>query len=151
MTTSNEKNTATLLQLSLLSQYLIPFGNFIFPLLIWSSKKNESKFVDTHGKQALNFQLSILLYTVIFMAVAIPTFILWLVNQLQAVNFDENNIHIDSLLTNQNISGIIILGFVAVLLAAIIKLFEFILIIYAAFKAANGEEFSYPLTIKFIK
>lgn len=151
MTTSNEKNTATLLQLSLLSQYLIPFGNFIFPLLIWSSKKSESKFVDTHGKQALNFQLSILLYTVIFMAVAIPTFILWLVNQLQAVNFDENNININSLLTNQNISGIIILGFVAVLLAVIIKLFEFFLIIYAAFKAANGEEFSYPLTIKFIK
>jgi uncharacterized Tic20 family protein len=55
------------------------------------------------------------------------------------------------LLTNQNISGIIILGFVAVLLAVIIKLFEFFLIIYAAFKAANGEEVSYPLTIKFIK
>ena len=83
--------------------------------------------------------------------IAIPTAIFWLYNQFKAINFNEHNIEIDSLITTQNISGIIILGLVAILLAIIIKVFEFILIIYAAYKAANGQEVSYPLTIKFIK
>ncbi|AWM14356.1 DUF4870 domain-containing protein [Flavobacterium sp. NRK F10] len=151
MATSNEKNTSTLLQLSLLSQYCIPFGNFIFPLLIWSSKRQESQFVDKHGKQALNFQLSILLYSLIFVLIAIPTAVFWLYNLLKTVDFNEHHIEINNLISSQNISGLIILGLVAILLTAIIKIFEFILIIYAAYKAANGQEVSYPLTIKFIK
>ena len=65
MTTANDKNIATVLQLSALSQYIIPFGNYILPIIIWSSKKNESEFVDFNGKQVLNFQLSIFLYSVI--------------------------------------------------------------------------------------
>ena len=93
MTTSNEKNTATLLQLSLLSQYLIPFGNFIFPLLIWSSKKNESKFVDTHGKQALNFQLSMLLYSLIALIIAIPTCLYWFINIIERLEISDQSYH----------------------------------------------------------
>ena len=44
--TTSEKNVATITHLSTLTQYFIPFGNYIFPILIWSSKKNESEFVD---------------------------------------------------------------------------------------------------------
>src|SRR4051812_1878589 len=72
MTTTNDKNIATVLHLSSLSQYIIPFGNYIFPIIIWSAKKNESEFVDYNGKQVLNFQLSILLYSVILGVIAIP-------------------------------------------------------------------------------
>jgi len=32
-----------------------------------------------------------------------------------------------------------------------LKIFEFILIIYAAVKASNGERYKYPLTIPFFK
>ena len=55
MTTTNNKNIATVLHLSALTQYIIPFGNYIFPIVIWSSKKDESEFVDFSGKQVLNF------------------------------------------------------------------------------------------------
>jgi uncharacterized Tic20 family protein len=63
--TTNETNTAALLHLSSLTQYFIPFGNYIFPILIWSAKKKESAFIDASGKSVLNFQLSMFLYTLI--------------------------------------------------------------------------------------
>jgi len=34
---------------------------FIGPLIIWLIKKDESKFVDDQGKEALNFQLTMLI------------------------------------------------------------------------------------------
>lgn len=41
------------------------FGSIVAPLIIWQIKKNEFTFVDEHGKEAVNFQISILLYSVI--------------------------------------------------------------------------------------
>jgi uncharacterized Tic20 family protein len=76
MKTTTEKNSATFTHLSALTQYFIPFGNFIFPILFWTSKKDESEFVDYSGKQILNFQLSLLLYTIGLALIAIPVFIL---------------------------------------------------------------------------
>jgi uncharacterized protein len=43
----------------------IPFGNFLAPLIIWLSKKDEDPLVDDQGKESLNFQISVLLYAVI--------------------------------------------------------------------------------------
>jgi len=40
----------------------IPFGNIIGPLILWLIKKNDIPFVDYNGKEALNFQISILIY-----------------------------------------------------------------------------------------
>jgi uncharacterized Tic20 family protein len=50
-----------------------------------------------------------------------------------------------------NITGITILGIVAVLLFIFLKLIEFVLTIYAAVKASNGEAYKYPLSIPFFK
>ena len=63
METKNEKTIAALTHLSALSQYFIPFGNFIFPIIIWSSKKDKSEFIDSNGKNVINFHLSLLLKT----------------------------------------------------------------------------------------
>lgn len=41
----------------------VPFGNVIGPLIIWLIKKGESTTVDTHGKESLNFQISMTIYT----------------------------------------------------------------------------------------
>lgn len=41
----------------------VPFGNIIGPLVIWLLKKNDSPSVDAHGKESLNFQISMSLYT----------------------------------------------------------------------------------------
>lgn len=41
----------------------LPFGNIIGPLVIWLIKKQDSPAVDAHGKESLNFQISMTLYT----------------------------------------------------------------------------------------
>ena len=37
-------------------------GSIIVPLIIWQVKKDDFKFVDEQGKEAVNFQISILIY-----------------------------------------------------------------------------------------
>jgi len=51
--------------LSALAGYVIPFGSVIGPLVIWSIKKQEYPFVDHQGKEALNFNLSMIIYMII--------------------------------------------------------------------------------------
>ena len=53
-----EKQWALFCHLSGLSGYIIPFGNIIIPLVIWSVKKDESAMIDEHGKEVANFQIS---------------------------------------------------------------------------------------------
>lgn len=151
MSTTNERNISTLLHLSALTQYFIPFGNYIFPIIIWSSKKNDSEFVDYNGKQVLNFQLSMLLYSLILCLIAIPILIFTVLRNLtfnELMNdchyhFDDMNI--------ENITGFVILAISAGIIFGFLKIMEFILIIYASVKASNGEHYKYPLTISFFK
>lgn len=44
---------------------IIPFGNLIGPLIYWLMKRHESPFIDAHGKEAVNFQISIFLYLIL--------------------------------------------------------------------------------------
>ena len=41
----------------------IPFANVLAPLVIWQIKKYEIPAVETHGKAAVNFQLTIVIAT----------------------------------------------------------------------------------------
>ncbi len=40
--------------------FVIPLGNIIAPLVIWLTQKDKSSFVDYHGKEALNFQITLM-------------------------------------------------------------------------------------------
>ncbi|RPD42725.1 DUF4870 domain-containing protein [Chitinophaga barathri] len=44
--------------------FFSPVGNIIGALVIWLFKRNESKFVDIEGKEAVNFQITISLLMV---------------------------------------------------------------------------------------
>ena len=148
--TSNEKNTSALIHLSTLSQYIIPFGGFIFPIIIWSSKKNDSEFIDANGKQALNFQLSMFLYTLLLLLVSIPVLLYSIFKNVSYEDLENGNFVFDQLSTG-NITGIVIIAAVAFMLLCFSKITEFILVIIAGVKASNGESYKYPLTINFFK
>ncbi len=151
MKTTNENNIATYIHLSTLSQYCIPFGNYIFPILIWTSKKEESEFIDYNGKQVLNFQLSMLLYTLILSMIAIPILVFTIFSTLPIYSIvDEPSFFLHHL-NLEDISGIVIVAFLSILTFFGLKITEFFLIIYAAVKTSNGEKYRYPLTINFIK
>ncbi len=50
---------------ALLGVFLHFPGHVLGPLIVWLAKRDESPELDAHGKEAVNFQLSMLLYTVI--------------------------------------------------------------------------------------
>ena len=54
-----------LLHLCQLLDLLTGIGGLIVPLIIWATKKDQVYGMDFHGKQVLNFQLSMVLYTLI--------------------------------------------------------------------------------------
>jgi uncharacterized Tic20 family protein len=43
----------------------VPFANVIGPLVLWLLKKDEMPWVDQNGREALNFQISIAIYTIV--------------------------------------------------------------------------------------
>lgn len=151
METRNEKNLATFTHLSTLSQYCIPFGNYIFPILIWSTNKDKSEFVDYHGKQVLNFQLSILLYSLVLAMIAIPIFIITIFSNIPLSTIMNDHDFVVNNFSVENITGIVIVALIAIFIFVGLKVAEFFLIIYASVKASNGEKYKYPLTIPFIK
>jgi len=151
METTNEKNLATFTHLSALSQYFIPFGNYIFPILIWSTNKDKSEFIDYNGKQVLNFQLSMLLYSLVLAMIAIPVLIVTVFNNVPLNAICNDHDFVLNHFSIENSTGFIIVALIAILLFVGLKVAEFFLIIFASVKASNGEKYQYPLTIPFIK
>ena len=62
---------AMYVHLSALSGYLVPLGHIIAPIIIWSIKREGNSFIDVQGKESLNFQISMTLYTVILAILSI--------------------------------------------------------------------------------
>jgi uncharacterized Tic20 family protein len=51
--------------LSQLLTYITGFGGLIAPLIIWATQKDKIDAMNTHGKSILNFQLSIIIYSIL--------------------------------------------------------------------------------------
>ena len=67
---SDVRTWCMLCHLSALAGLFLPAGNILGPLLVWQIKKNEMPAVEPHGKDSLNFQLTVLIITLIAGAVA---------------------------------------------------------------------------------
>jgi hypothetical protein len=143
-------NTAAALHLSSLLQYCIPFGNFIFPIVIWASSKDKSEFVEEQGKEVINFQLSLFIYALVLALIAIPI-VLITVFSASEFQFRGNSDFVFENFNFAELTSWIILAAIASLLVIVIKVAEFFLIIYGAVKASQGIHFQYPFTINFLK
>lgn len=70
--TGEEKTWGMLVHLSAFLQFLVPtLGMIIGPLIIWLIKKDTMPFVDDQGKEVLNFNLSIIIYSIISAALIV--------------------------------------------------------------------------------
>ena len=81
-TSKDEQNWAMICHLSALAGFVIPFGNIIGPLIAWQMKKDTMPLVDQHGKEALNFQITVAiaaLISIALMLVIIGVFLLFVV------------------------------------------------------------------------
>ncbi len=50
---------------SALIGFVVPLGNVVAPLVLWLLARRRGTFVDEHGREAVNFNLSIVLYALI--------------------------------------------------------------------------------------
>jgi uncharacterized protein len=66
-----ERNWAMFCHLSAFAGFFFPFGGILGPLICWLSKRDESAWVNINGRNALNFQLSMLLYIVLALPLCI--------------------------------------------------------------------------------
>ena len=150
METVTHKNTAAAIHLSSLFQYCIPFGNFIFPIIIWASSKDKSEFVDQQGKQVINFQLSLFIYSLILVVISVPVALYAIFSNSELAQHGNSDYVIENFNYAEMSGGLVIAG-VAILFFIIIKMAEFFLIIYAAVRASQGINYQYPFTINFLK
>ena len=65
--TSEVKMWAMICHLIALAGFVlpVPFFNIIGPVIVWQIKKDEHPFINEQGKEAVNFQISLLIYTII--------------------------------------------------------------------------------------
>ncbi|OHB78536.1 MAG: hypothetical protein A2Z25_02160 [Planctomycetes bacterium RBG_16_55_9] len=101
------------MNMAVLCHLLAIFTGFLGPLIIWLMKKDELPFVDRHGKESLNFQLTVLIAMVA--------------------------------------SGVLSFLCIGFLLLPVVWIVDLIFCIIAAVKTSRGEEYRYPLTVRFIK
>ncbi len=109
---SDERTFGMLCHLSALAGFIFPLGNIIGPLIVWSLKKEEYPWVDKHGKESLNFQISMTIYLFV--------------------------------------SALMIFIIIGIFFLVALGIINIIFIILGSVKANNGEEFAYPLAIRFI-
>ncbi len=60
-----DKQLIVITHLSQLITLVLGFGSLILPLILWITQKEKVYHMDTHGKNIINFQLSLIVYCII--------------------------------------------------------------------------------------
>jgi uncharacterized Tic20 family protein len=132
----NVRTWSMLCHISALAGIFFSLGNVLGPLLAWQIKKNELPEIEPHGKEALNFQLTILIINIaawIVFAGILGGFG-WGLGHMWRSPF-------------YFIGG----GFGIGLIISIINFAAWVLAVIAGLRANNGEHYKYPFAIRFVK
>jgi uncharacterized Tic20 family protein len=87
----SDRTFAIVSHLVFLAGFVVPLGSVLGPMVIWLVKKDESPHVEAHAREALNFQLSMLIYsfilafmllTIVLALIAIPGIIVLVILNL---------------------------------------------------------------------
>lgn len=70
-TTQEQRKWGMAIHLAALTGLLLPLGLVLGPMIVWMLKKNDSAYLDSQGKKALNFQLTILIIAFVFAVLSI--------------------------------------------------------------------------------
>ena len=62
---AEERNWGLIAHLSSFAGFVIPFGNVLGPLVVMLTKRETSAFVEDQARESLNFQITILLATIV--------------------------------------------------------------------------------------
>lgn len=99
--------------MAMLCHLLGIFTGFIGPLILWLIKKDQDAYVNSQGKEALNFQITVAIAGVI--------------------------------------SGVLTVICIGVILAVVVMIGDLVFAIMACLAANKGQDYRYPVSIRFIK
>lgn len=127
----NDRPVAAITHLAAFAGYLTGGLGFILgPLIVWLLKKNDSPFVDYHGRSCMNFQLSFFLYSLGLGILGLFVILFMIVVGEPLIFF----------------ISVVFLVIVGLGLA----LAQIVFTIVAAIRASDGQYYRYPLTIPFL-
>ena len=81
-TSTNVRTWCMLAHATALVGFLVPVaGHIVGPLIVWLAKRHDSPEIDAHGKESMNFQISMLIWNaisaiLILVLIGIPLLIL---------------------------------------------------------------------------
>lgn len=109
--------------MGMLAHLLGIFTSFVGALIIWLTQKESSPFVEEEAKEALNFQITIMIY---YAVVTVASFILTIVT-------------------------LGLFAMIAPVIYPALGIFAVVVSILGAVQAKEGKHYKYPLSIRFIK
>ena len=139
---SQSKMAAAACHLGAWLAWVVPvIGHLLGPIALWLILRRDDDFVDEHGRESVNFQISCTLYAVILLALLVTFLFPMRMGVMVGLEWDPWPAR---LLTALGLGALWLL-FVAIVLA------WHLLIVVAAWRASNGQAWRYPLTIRWIR
>ncbi|MEA5624792.1 DUF4870 domain-containing protein [Nostoc sp. UHCC 0251] len=127
--------------------FLVFFGiplylplNLLAPLIIWRLKKVQYPWIDLQGKESLNFQMSLTIYTLIVILISL-FLIITTFSVAMTTNGSVNQI--------KNILDSLLIVLMSLFLFKLVL--QSFVVTFAAIKAYNGEHYRYPLTVRILR
>ena len=137
---SVERNWAMAAHLSALVAVAgMPFGHVLGPLVVYLIKGHESDFVGEHARASLNYQISISIFAIVAVIVAVAATLGFIVPMSSSA---------DESVAAFNLAALWIAVAVAVLLAVLASI---LFIILGTLAASEGRTYTYPFAIRFLR
>ncbi|MFS0519494.1 DUF4870 domain-containing protein [Nostoc sp. UIC 10607] len=114
--------------------------NLLAPLIIWLFKKTQYPWIDLQGKESINFQFSLTIYTLVIIAISL-VIVLTTFGRAVTINGSSNEI-------KNTLDSLLIVLMSLILFKLVLQSF---VVTFAAIKAYKGEYYRYPLTIRVLR
>jgi uncharacterized Tic20 family protein len=119
------KTYILLLHLSPFAIFILNLLGYLVPLIMWLVKRDEHEAIDRHGREVLNFHLTLLLGYLGMTILLVLGMVFFVI-------------------------GGFVLYFLAIFGMIVMAIFSIIVMIMAAIKVSEGKDYHYPLSIRFL-
>ena len=126
----DERSWAMLCHLAVFLSMVIPFGHLVGPLVVWMVKRDQYPLVKDQGRESLNFQLTVTIFSIILLIVLVVGILGFAAGEHEGTM--PNTVLFSGL-------GLLALGII-----------NLIFVIIAAVRSYKGEAYRYPFSIHFV-
>ncbi|WP_261664344.1 DUF4870 domain-containing protein [Deinococcus sp. Marseille-Q6407] len=143
---ADERTPALVIHLSPLLAFVLPaFGNLLGPLAAWLVYRDRSPLLDSQGKEALNFQLSMLIYSFVGTLLLLGLSALGFLGGFLGAAAGSDLAAGMGLFSGAGLLMALLLG------GFFLYLLPIVFMVLAALSVSEGQPYRYPLTLRLLK